>query len=107
MTLIQPNQPEPDSAAYELAGIVAIVTGADTDLGRTVAILLARAGADVVLAYQGDRQEAEQTRKQLLERGRRVVLVHGDPTDASATIDAAFQQLGRIDVIASTIPSQH
>lgn len=106
MTLIQPNQPERDSAADGLADMVAIVTGADSDLGRAVATAFAHAGADVVLAYEADRPQAEQAQQQLLECGRRVLLVQGDPTDAAAMIDAALQKFGRIDIFASTVPSR-
>ncbi|MFE3230185.1 SDR family NAD(P)-dependent oxidoreductase [Nocardia sp. NPDC059228] len=108
MTLIQPHQPaQIDTAADELAGKVALVTGADGAIGRALAITFAHAGADVVLEYKNEQHRAEWTRRLVLECGRRALLVQGDvngTTHGYAVMDAALREFGKIDIFASTMP---
>ncbi|HAO77171.1 MAG TPA: NAD(P)-dependent oxidoreductase, partial [Pseudomonas sp.] len=58
-------------AAGKLAGKVAIITGGDSGIGRSVAVLFAREGADVAILYLDQHQDAEQTRKDVEQHGRR------------------------------------
>ncbi|WP_051153460.1 SDR family NAD(P)-dependent oxidoreductase [Nocardia niigatensis] len=108
MTLIHPHQPEyVEPAMAELAGTVAVVTGADSATGRALAIAFARAGADVVIEYKNQPQQAAWTRRRVLECGHRAVLVQGDLNDTAhcyAVIDAALREFGKIDIFASTRP---
>src|SRR5690349_17022354 len=61
---------------------VAIVTGGDSGIGRAVAVLYAREGADVALVYLGEEQsDAEETRRAIQKEGRQALLLHGDVTD--------------------------
>ena len=81
---------------------VAIVTGADSGIGRAVALAFAREGADVVVAYLDEAPDAAETARLVTEAGRRVLEVPGDLSNAAACralIDAAVETFGRIDVL--------
>jgi NAD(P)-dependent dehydrogenase (short-subunit alcohol dehydrogenase family) len=80
------------------------VTGADSGIGKAVAIAFAREGADVVISYLDEHEDAEDTRKWVEDAGRTAVLVPGDLTGAAncrTVIDRAVQQFGRIDILVS------
>ena len=75
-----------------LAGKAAVITGADSGIGRAVAIAFAREGADVLISYLDDHNDARETARWVEQAGRKAVLVPGDPADAQhcrAVIDAA------------------
>ncbi len=69
----------------QLTDKVAVVTGADSGIGRAVAIAYAREGADVVISYLSEDSDAEDVRRLVKEAGRRAVLVKGDLADAAAS----------------------
>jgi NAD(P)-dependent dehydrogenase (short-subunit alcohol dehydrogenase family) len=111
----QQMRPAPDhgEASYRgsgrLAGKAAVVTGADSGIGKAVAIAFAREGADVVISYLDEHKDAEDTRKWVEEAGRIAVLVPGDLTDAAncrTVIDRAVQELGRVDILVSNAAFQ-
>ena len=92
-----------------LKGKAAVVTGADSGIGKAVAIAFAREGADVVISYLNEHNDAEDTRKWVEEAGRKAVLVPGDLTDAThcrTVIDRAVEELGRVDVLVSNAAFQ-
>ena len=66
----------------KLAGMRAVVTGGDSGIGRAVAIAYAREGADVLVAYLDEHDDAAETRRWIEEAGRKAVLVPGDLGDA-------------------------
>lgn len=86
-----------------LEGRRAVITGADSGIGRAVAIAFAREGADVVLSYLPQEQEdAETTAGHVRDAGRRAVLVPGDVRDEAyniALVEQAVAELGGIDVL--------
>jgi NAD(P)-dependent dehydrogenase (short-subunit alcohol dehydrogenase family) len=111
----QQMHPVPDhgEASYRgsgrLAGKAAVVTGADSGIGKAVAIAFAREGADVVISYLDEHTDAEDTRKWVEDAGRTAVLVPGDLTDAAVcrtVIDRAVQELGRVDILVSNAAFQ-
>jgi hypothetical protein len=111
----QQMHPVPDhgEASYRgsgrLAGKAAVVTGADSGIGKAVAIAFAREGADVVISYLGEHEDAEDTRKWVEDAGRTAVLVPGDLTDAAncrTVIDRAVQEFGRVDILVSNAAFQ-
>jgi len=93
----------------KLEGFAAIVTGADSGIGRAVAVLFAREGADVTVAYLDEHDDAAETRRCIEAEGRRCVLVAGDVRKAkfaqkvvAKTIDA----FGRLDVLVNNAAFQ-
>ena len=106
----QQMRPAPDhgEASYRgsgrLAGKAAVVTGADSGIGKAVAIAFAREGADVVISYLDEHKDAEDTRKWVEDAGRTAVLVPGDLTDPAncrTVIDRAVQEFGRVDILVN------
>lgn len=93
----------------KLDGQVALITGGDSGIGRAVAVLFAREGADVVLAYLNEHQDAEETRAHVEGEGRRCLLVPGDVCAAGFAESAVQQTLdafGRIDVLINNAAFQ-
>lgn len=92
-----------------LAGKVAVITGADSGIGKAVAIAYAREGADVLISYLSEDADADDTRKWVEEAGRTAVLMRGDlaePHHCRDVIDRAVQEWGRIDVLVSNAAYQ-
>ena len=92
-----------------LKGKAAVVTGADSGIGKAVAIAFAREGADVVISYLNEHDDAADTRKWVQDAGRKAVLVPGDLTDPAhcrTVIDRAVEELGRVDVLVSNAAFQ-
>jgi NAD(P)-dependent dehydrogenase (short-subunit alcohol dehydrogenase family) len=92
------------SANRELAGKVAIVTGARNNLGRGFAIGLARMGADVVVHFhrEATRDQAEETARLVREQGTRAILVSGDLSQVAnirKLFDEATKAFGRVDIV--------
>ena len=93
----------------KLEGFAAIVTGADSGIGRAVAVLFAREGADVTVAYLDEHDDAAETKRCIEAEGRRCLLVAGDVKKAkfaqkvvAKTIDA----FGRLDVLVNNAAFQ-
>jgi NAD(P)-dependent dehydrogenase (short-subunit alcohol dehydrogenase family) len=93
----------------QLTGKVAVITGADSGIGRAVAIAYAREGADVVVGYLNEESDADEVKALVEEAGRRAVLVRGDLSDAQHCRDliaTAVDQLGGVDVLVSNAAFQ-
>jgi hypothetical protein len=95
----------------KLAGRVAVITGGDSGIGRAVAIAFAREGADVLISYLDEREDADarETARHVGEAGRRCVLVPGDIAEAAhcrAVIDRAVREFGRIDILVNNAAFQ-
>jgi NAD(P)-dependent dehydrogenase (short-subunit alcohol dehydrogenase family) len=92
-----------------LAGKAAVITGADSGIGRAVAIAFAREGADVLISYLNDEEDAAETARWVREAGRTAVLVPGDLATSGHcrhVIDAAVSAFGRIDVLVNNAAQQ-
>ena len=97
-------------AAGKLEGKVAIITGGDSGIGRSVAVLFAREGADVAILYLDQHQDAEQTRKVVEEHGRTCLTFAGDVADRDVcrrVIDETLARLGRLDILVNNAAEQH
>lgn len=92
-----------------LLGRRAVITGADSGIGRAVAIAFAREGADVVLSYLDEHEDAKRTAELVEEAGRRAVLIPGDVADAQHCRDIiarAVDELGGIEVLVNNAAYQ-
>ncbi|MGK8505803.1 SDR family oxidoreductase [Nocardia asiatica] len=93
----------------KLTGKAAVVTGADSGIGRAVAIAYAREGADVLISYLDEDEDAKEVAELVTAAGRKAVLVPGDLSDAAhcrAVIDRAVREFGKIDVLVSNAAFQ-
>jgi NAD(P)-dependent dehydrogenase (short-subunit alcohol dehydrogenase family) len=92
-----------------LAGKRAVITGGDSGIGRAVAIAYAREGADVLIAYLNEDEDAAEVERLVVDAGRKCVLVRGDladPDHCRAVIDRAAVEFGGIDVLVSNAAFQ-
>jgi NAD(P)-dependent dehydrogenase (short-subunit alcohol dehydrogenase family) len=92
-----------------LAGKAAVITGADSGIGRAVAIAFAREGADVLIAYLDEHEDAKDTARYVEQAGRKCVLVAGDLSDrahAKTVIPKAVEEFGRVDVLVNNAAFQ-
>lgn len=92
-----------------LNGKATIITGADSGIGRAVAIAFAREGADVLIAYLNEHEDAKETARLVEEAGRKAVLVAGDivePAHCRAIVDKAMEAFGKIDVLVNNAAFQ-
>ena len=102
-------EPKPDwqpryPGSGRLKGKVAVVTGADSGIGRAVAALFAREGADVVIAYLCEHDDAEETARIVREEGGRALTFAGDLGEEATSrklVEAAVAKFGRIDILVN------
>src|SRR6266403_626819 len=110
-----PMEPVPDHGerSYRgcgrLADKKAVITGADSGIGRAVAIAYAREGADVLIAYLSEHDDAKQTEKLVKDAGRKAVLLPGDVQNADhcrSIVEKALSELGGIDILVNNAAHQ-
>jgi len=97
-------------AAGKLEGKVAIITGGDSGIGRSVAVLYAREGADVAILYLDQHQDAEETRTVVEQYGRRCLTFTGDVADREVcrkVIDETLAAFGKLDIVVNNAAEQH
>ncbi|RVT39559.1 SDR family oxidoreductase [Sphingobium algorifonticola] len=93
-----------------LAGKVAIITGADSGIGRAVAALYAREGADIAIVYLLEDDDAAETQRIVEKEGRKAITIRGDLGDKAFCDDVVAQTLkafGRIDILVNNAGEQH
>jgi NAD(P)-dependent dehydrogenase (short-subunit alcohol dehydrogenase family) len=93
----------------KLKGKVALITGADSGIGRAVAVLFAREGADVAIAYLNEHADAAETKAAVEGEGRRGITISGDVADpdfCKEAVDRTTRQLGRLDVLVNNAAFQ-
>ena len=93
----------------KLTGRKAIITGGDSGIGRAVAIAFAREGADVLIAYLNEDEDAQETARYIEEAGRKAVLVPGDISDEAhcqQLIQQAVSELGGLDILVNNAAFQ-
>ncbi|MCQ0986168.1 SDR family oxidoreductase [Jiella marina] len=107
--------PKPDhgeesyKGSGKLDGQAAIVTGGDSGIGRAVAIAFAREGADVLVSYLDEHEDAEETKRWVEKAGKRCVLMPGDMKDEGhcfAIVERAASEFGRLDVLVNNAAHQ-
>ena len=92
-----------------LADKAVIITGGDSGIGRAVAIAFAREGADILISYLNEDDDAQETARWIEEAGRKVVLVPGDISDAAhcrSIVAQAVEAFGRIDILVNNAAHQ-
>lgn len=108
-------QPRPDHGeetyrgSGKLQGKVALITGADSGIGRAVAIAFAREGAQVVLSYLDESGDARDTARVCSEAGQEAVTVAGDiadPTHAESLVTTAIERFGKLDIVVNNAAFQ-
>ena len=107
--------PAPDYAprfpgSGRLAGKVAVITGGDSGIGRAVAVLFAREGADVAMLYLDETEDAAETRRQVENEGRTCLAIAGDVGDPEwcrRAVSEVMERFGRIDVLVNNAAEQH
>ena len=93
----------------KLQDFAALITGGDSGIGRAVAVLFAREGADVAIVYLSSTEDAEETRRHVEAEGRRCLLLQGDVKDATWCHDAVehtVAEFGRLDVLVNNAAFQ-
>ncbi len=95
--------------AGRLTGKKAIITGADSGIGRAVALAFAREGADILISYLSEHDDATQTKRLVGEAGRKGVLVAGDiqhPSHCRKIVEQALSELGGLDILVNNAAHQ-
>jgi hypothetical protein len=86
-----------------------VITGGDSGIGRAVCIAYAREGADILISYLNEHEDAQETARWVEQAGRKAVLMPGDiadPGHCRAIIDRAVQEFGRVDVLVNNAAQQ-
>jgi len=94
----------------KLSDKVAIITGGDSGIGRAVAILFAREGADVAIAYLDEHDDANETRRLVEQEGRRCIAIAGDVGEESFcrdVVERTVRELGRLDILVNNAAVQY
>ncbi|MBS0234898.1 MAG: glucose 1-dehydrogenase [Proteobacteria bacterium] len=108
-------QPQPDygEESYvghgRLQGKAAIITGGDSGIGRAVALAYAREGADVLVSYFNEHEDAHETARLIESANRRAVLIPGDikdPAHCRSIVEKALTEFGKIDVLVNNAAHQ-
>jgi NAD(P)-dependent dehydrogenase (short-subunit alcohol dehydrogenase family) len=108
-------EPKPDweprfKGSDRLKGKVALITGADSGIGRAVAALFAREGADIAILYLCEHDDAAKTKEIIEKEGRRAMTIPGDVGNKQFCAQAVKQtvdQLGRLDILVNNAGEQH
>jgi NAD(P)-dependent dehydrogenase (short-subunit alcohol dehydrogenase family) len=93
----------------KLEGMVALVTGGDSGIGRSVAVLYAREGADVAIVYLNSHEDAQETRRHVEQEGRRCLLIAGDVKDSKfcrEAVERTVKEFDGLDILVNNAAFQ-
>src|SRR5690554_3609581 len=94
----------------KLQNKVALITGGDSGIGRAVALLFAKEGADVSISYLDEHEDAEKTRELIEETGARCILISGDVSEkqhCQNLVDQTLKSFGKLDIVVNNAAQQY
>jgi NAD(P)-dependent dehydrogenase (short-subunit alcohol dehydrogenase family) len=107
-------KPQYDRDSYQgsnkLKGKVALITGGDSGIGRAVAVLYAKEGANVAISYLDEHEDAEQTKRYVEDRGQKCLLLPGDISsekECQAIIKKTMDEFGKLDILVNNAAEQY
>lgn len=107
---LKPRYEAPDyRGSDKLKDMVAIVTGGDSGIGRAVAVLYAREGADVAIVYLNSHEDAEETKRAVEKEGRQCLLIAGDVKDSAFcrnAVEQTVKRFGKLDILVNNAAFQ-
>jgi NAD(P)-dependent dehydrogenase (short-subunit alcohol dehydrogenase family) len=107
---LRPRFEAPDyQGSGKLEGMTALITGGDSGIGRAVALLYAREGADVAIAYLEEDEDAEETRRYVEAEGTRCITIKGDVCDPAfcrEAVDKTLEAFGKLDILVNNAAFQ-
>jgi NAD(P)-dependent dehydrogenase (short-subunit alcohol dehydrogenase family) len=106
--------PISEDASYKGSGKlknkVAIITGGDSGIGKSVSIYYAKEGADIVIVYLNEDNDAQETKKQVEQEGRKCLLISGDIGDEAfcqSIVKETIDTFGKVDILVNNAAEQH
>jgi len=107
---LQPRFLAPDyKGSGKLKGMAAIITGGDSGIGRAVAVLFAREGADIAVLYLDEHKDAKDTQRHVEKEGRKCIVIAGDVKDpefCQRAVKKAVKTFGRLDILVNNAAFQ-
>ena len=107
---LEPQFYAPDyRGSGKLKGMVALITGGDSGIGRAVAVLFAREGADVAIVYLNSHDDAQATKRHVEKEGRQCLLIAGDVKDSKfckEAVEKTVQEFDRVDILVNNAAFQ-
>ncbi|NML46499.1 SDR family oxidoreductase [Ramlibacter sp. G-1-2-2] len=107
---LKPHFLAPDyRGSGKLKGMVALITGGDSGIGRAVAVLFAREGADVAIVYLSSHEDAQETKQSVEKEGRQCLLIPGDVKDSAfckQSVEKVVEEFDRLDILVNNAAFQ-
>jgi NAD(P)-dependent dehydrogenase (short-subunit alcohol dehydrogenase family) len=107
---LRPRFEAPDyQGSGKLEGMTALITGGDSGIGRAVALLYAREGADVAIVHFDEDEDAEETRRHVEDEGARCIVIKGDVCDPAfcrEAVDKTIEAFGKLDILVNNAAFQ-
>ncbi len=107
---VKPMFEAPDyKGSGKLQDMVALITGGDSGIGRAVAVLYAREGADIAIVYLNEHEDAEETKRAVEREGRRCILIPGDVAHrgfCQSAVEKTVSEFGKLDILVNNAAFQ-